>query len=300
GKGTALLAYERQQAGGGVAVEYRLLREEPDRTPPALAHTRQLAPTRIALVFDEPLDPASVRDASFEIDGLEVKSARFNDRPDALARQVVIETAKATPGRTYRLTVAGLKDRAGNATKPRPLELVVQPGTASPIPFIDRWLILGPFPRDWKMQYVDPAGVRPSPGKAVEIGGRKVTWKTGPMKWQSLLSFNRAFGKPENKVAYAHVYVHSHRARKVMLRLDSNDGNRAWLNGRQVNFDPAERGRGIHTHTNEVTVSLAKGWNRLLVAVGNRRGYWLLVAQFTDASRQPIRDLTYELRDPVP
>jgi hypothetical protein len=99
---------------------------------------------------------------------------------------------------------------------------------------------------------------------------------------------------------YAHTYVFSDRDRDALLRVDSNDGNRAWLNGELVSSDQVVAGRGLHDRTNETPVRLKAGWNRLLLQVENRFGRWAAVAQLTAPNRQPLRDLTCQLANPFP
>ena len=85
-----------------------------------------------------------------------------------------------------------------------------------------------------------------------------------------------------------------------MLRLDSNDHNRAWLNGRLIHdgITNAKGSRGFHDYSDEVPVALRSGWNRLLVQVENQKGTWMMVGQITDEAGRPIRELTWQLERP--
>lgn len=330
--GEALLAYERQLPEGGIAVEYRLLREEEDRQPPRLCYAARESATKLVLVFDEPLDAGSAsRAENYALEGAAVRSAAFVRDNSALQREVALETeAPLTPGKTYALAVKGVKDLAGNAAAGEPVEHLCQPGLSQRSDFIERWLVLGRFPADWESAYVDPAAARPSPGQAVpalaeeklkadqrkalgEEEWAKGNWEArcaelfgGEKKWQAaegvqrcLLRLSQFYGKTPMAAACAHTYVYSDREREVLVRVDSNDGNETWLNGERVCSDRVKAGRGIHEYTNEAPAKLKKGWNRLLIRVHNHIGLWLLVAQITDRDRQPIRSLTWQLEDPA-
>ena len=50
------------------------------------------------------------------------------------------------------------------------------------------------------------------------------------------MDLNEVLGDSESAFAYAATYVFSDCRRNAVLRLDSNDHNRAWLNDRLVSF----------------------------------------------------------------
>src|SRR5262245_21421283 len=63
-----------------------------------------------------------------------------------------------------------------------------------------------------------------------------------------------------NKIAYAHTYIHAPAEAKVQLQVPFDGAaGRYWLNGKPTDLDPKSRsGKAME-------VTLAKGWNRLLV-----------------------------------
>lgn len=123
---------------------------------------------------------------------------------------------------------------------------------------------------------------------------------------QSNVDFVYAFGKLSdgpntkvegdfvNKAAYAHTYVHSPVEAKVRLQLPfEGTSGKFWLNGQATALDPRNRGK-VHD------VTLAAGWNRLLVkiAVANGMGKhysgrwlsaWMVAAYLT-----PVGPVSYE------
>jgi outer membrane protein assembly factor BamB len=127
---------------------------------------------------------------------------------------------------------------------------------------------------------------------------------------QSYVDFVYAFGKvtmegnnPKiegdftNKVAYAHTYLFSPAEAKVLLQVPF-DGTAAkfWLNGKPTVLDPRNRSKPYD-------VSLAPGWNRLLVKVsaaealgkhysGRWLSRWMLAAYLT-----PVGPVSYESKN---
>ena len=171
-------------------------------------------------------------------------------------------------------------------------EYVAKPGTFERSRFVARWAVKGPFDRDWTQTPVDPKTVHPTPGHD--------GWKAAACHGGVVLDFRRAVAGLEGKSAVANTYVFSHRPRRVIVRIDSNDDNRTWLNGEVINADllPPGQGRGFHDRTNEAPAQLKKGWNQLTIQVGNWIGKWQLAVQITDRAKQPIPDLTWQLANP--
>ena len=98
----------------------------------------------------------------------------------------------------------------------------------------------------------------------------------------------------DNKVAYAHTYIHSPAAGPVMLRLNhAAAAIRVFLNGQIV---PVERGR-------QIEIALRKGWNRLLVKAASGQAIapvgqnpWVSRWRFA-AYLEPVPPVSYESRN---
>jgi outer membrane protein assembly factor BamB len=101
-----------------------------------------------------------------------------------------------------------------------------------------------------------------------------------------------------NKVAYAHTYLYSPAEARVQLQVPFDGAaGRFWLNGQPTNLDPKNRsGKALE-------VTLAKGWNRLLVKISTADGLgknydgrwlskWLVAAYLT-----PVAPVTYETKN---
>jgi hypothetical protein len=130
------------------------------------------------------------------------------------------------------------------------------------------------------------------------FGGDK-TWKKGYIYYTHVLRISHDFSKANNACMYANTYVFSDREREALVRVDSNDGNRIWLNGEVISSSPAKPTRGFHDSTDEAEGKLKKGWNQLMIQVENKFGEWLMTAQITDRNKQPLPDLTYQLENPT-
>jgi outer membrane protein assembly factor BamB len=104
----------------------------------------------------------------------------------------------------------------------------------------------------------------------------------------------KAPGMLDNKVAYAHAYIHSPSASEVMLRINYTAAAlRVFLNDQAVTVKRGEA----------VKVALGKGWNRLLVkaasaeaAVPEGQNAWVSRWRFA-AYLEPVPPISYESRN---
>lgn len=169
--------------------------------------------------------------------------------------------------------------------------------------YLRAWLVSGPYPDDdaaarLKLPRLpDEAGAAPRPGDAVASGGP--AWKPyrSPNDVIDLLADPIGFGCRSNAVAYAFTYVDSPSARDAELRLGSDDGVAAWLNGEPVWFNDARR--GVTPDEDRAPVRLAQGWNLLLIKVSQGSGPWAFAARFTDASGRAMPDLGTAIPEPA-
>ncbi|MCG3178486.1 MAG: hypothetical protein BIFFINMI_00814 [Phycisphaerae bacterium] len=305
--GQSLLAYQRVNADGP-AVVWRLLSEAADKGPPKVEYVVPASDTEWIVRFDEPVAPGSIKAGGFRLftteEGpaplepaapLQVKDAALNADGRGQQREVVLTLAEPLKrDRQYILQVSGIADRspAANAVTTARYAFLAQPGTMVRTDYVDHWITAGPFPRDLKNHPFDPATVQPADGDAIKTAA-------GEVKWSALnaqaVDLGRRLGEDGNQLAYAMTYFYSDRARDAVLRLDTNDHNRAWLNGRLVHdgISGATASRGFHDSVDVVPVHLAAGANRLLLEVENRLTTWMMVAQITDAAGQPLGDLTW-------
>ena len=190
---------------------------------------------------------------------------------------------------------------------------------------IKDWLVAGPFSAQDPLKDMDKdfiggeAAALPAEGAKVS----DVTWKfiradvetqsrhdhNEGTCGQSFVDFVYAFGKLSdgpgvkvegdftNKVAYAHTYIHAPAEAKVQLQLPfDGTAGRFWLNGKPTDLDPKNRRKVFD-------VTLAQGWNRLLVKISAAEGLgkhysgrWLsqwMVAAYIN----PVAPFSYETRN---
>lgn len=164
---------------------------------------------------------------------------------------------KATPPTEWGRVSKTLKGLFAQAQKPKSDALggqSVADGT------VRDWLVLGPVPA--------PEGAKVSADFLPDEGQLQPdeNEKTGDLTWKAIksetscLEFNTLLGKHPKSAAYAHTYLYSKEARPVLLAGSYHNGLRCWLNGKQVCMaEKAWSARAV--------LSLAAGWNRLLVKV---------------------------------
>jgi len=152
------------------------------------------------------------------------------------------------------------------------------PGQAKPVRLghVDDWLIIGPFDDGGKdLKDVldeafipDEANVQPDAGdRAGAVAWRKVQANG------SMLDFLRFHNDLKGKAVYAHTYIHSAAGGEVSLWMKSL-ACRIWLNGEEL----CRRDKEASTRIVK-TVTLRKGWNRLLVktVAARRKDTWAVI-----------------------
>jgi outer membrane protein assembly factor BamB len=209
-------------------------------------------------------------------------------------------------------------------------KLVGEPGAESqPLEYftIKDWLVAGPYDlddplKDFDRDFLD-GEAQVEPAKEARAG--TAVWK--PLRvgietqsrhehnegtcGQSYVDFLFTFGKITvegsstvkiegdftNKVAYAHTYIHSPAEARVQLQVPFDGAaGRLWLNGKPTDLDLKNRSKAFE-------VTLAKGWNRLLVKISTADGLgknydgrwlskWLVAAYFT-----PVAPVSYETKN---
>lgn len=297
GAGQCLLAYEKV-VPTGVTIEYRMLAEEEDRDPPKVVYVVPQSDTEWVVAFDEPIEAESAsRSENFRIEDIPIRAAAFNTDIRGWQREVVLTTgAPLGRDKAYVLHVSGVRDRSprGNSATDQVVQFLAAPGSMLRGAFIDRWLVLGPFPRDPLQHPFAVSEARPA-----------TSTRVGTCEWTAVstavLDFGRRFGEDGNAMVYAAVWSFSAKPRKAQLWLDTNDHNRCWVNGQMVHdgITKATSSRGFHDYRDEIPVELKKGWNLLIVQVENRSGAWLMTAQLVDEQGVPLRDITWQADAPL-
>jgi alpha-galactosidase len=82
----------------------------------------------------------------------------------------------------------------------------------------------------------------------------------------------KAFGAHEWCVAYGYAEVESIHPRETILKCGSDDGIKIWLNGKLIHTNETQR--GYHSASDQVSIYLKAGINRLLVKCDNYLAGW--------------------------
>ncbi len=149
--------------------------------------------------------------------------------------------------------------------------------------FIQPWRVVGGFPSKEGLEHHDTA----LPPETQLDWQAKYPTDAGEIGWQAVsapngrLDFRRVCKPTDNAVGYAATILRAPRAMEVELRLGSDDGAKAWLNGQEILNRKTHRGLGIDS--DRVKVTLRQGDNTLLVKVIQGGGDWLLMVRLSRA-----------------
>jgi hypothetical protein len=173
--------------------------------------------------------------------------------------------------------------------------------------YLNTWLVAGTFDNDaanrgFVRDWIGETTVTPREGQ--RSGGR--TWRYFDDRlfsrnyddYQDLYSYFKIKQGQSiaAKVVYAHVYAYTPTAVKAELRVGDDNEFKAWLNGVLV-------GESIQGHPRRdavrLPVSLAAGWNRLLIKVANQEeGRLGFYARLCDDQGESLKGLTLSVNGP--
>jgi hypothetical protein len=159
--------------------------------------------------------------------------------------------------------------------------------------FIPEWNLIGPFPAaDMNdLQTVYPPEketdfTKKYKGKnEVEVGWRTVQADPG-----GYIRLDSLVQPSEQVLVYGLVYVFSPDDRRAVVLLGSDDGVRVWVNDELAHTNPSYR--AAEPDQDRVSVSLKKGWNKVLIKVLQGAGGWGYYFRFSD----PKGELRWSLK----
>ena len=96
-------------------------------------------------------------------------------------------------------------------------------------------------------------------------------------------------------VAYLRTRVWSPVAQAARLELGSDDGIKAWLNGRVVHSNNAWR--SLVAGEDQVAVTLRQGWNSLMLKVNQGGGGWGACARFRAPEGEKLSGIRVQAAD---
>jgi len=213
----------------------------------------------------------------------------------AQERKVTLQAYEKTPV-TFTVPGVNLGASAWRLVYTLPAEQLV--ATATQDIAIRLWMTVGPFANDFEKDFgpekgVDLAKTYPA------LGGKTAAWRAWASDMSGFVDLVKAYQKEqhENCSAYAVIYVKSPAARKAVFSAGSDDGVKAWLNGKLVVSDNASR--GASPGQDKAEVELNAGWNELLMKITQGGGGWGLYADFLTPDGKPLADLQYSARKPT-
>ena len=155
----------------------------------------------------------------------------------------------------------------------------------------DEWLILGPFDNTHGIGY-DTAYI---PEDATQIDttetyngiDEQIRWKKSE---DNTLNGYISLGRDVDwGVAYAFATVTSPDEQEVLLKFDSDDQGKIWLNGKRIFTHTKAFSAVIDNYTIPVTLKLGK--NSILVKVCEEEGGWGFYLRVTDTDGEPVENL---------
>lgn len=154
--------------------------------------------------------------------------------------------------------------------------------------FITQWELIGPFPAtSFDVVYAPEIEYRPA---AMYDGAedQRVAWRpyvTGDI--QGIVDLPALMTPVEDVIAYARATICVDRDHDAILRLGSDDGVKAWLNGELVHSNNASR--RVRIDDDSVPIHLTAGENVLMLKIVQGGSDWGYVARMTDELGEPLR-----------
>ncbi len=171
------------------------------------------------------------------------------------------------------------------------LQLSQGAGAASRLGFILKWHVVGPFPWSaadrFETNHLGAADVDLSATYAAGNGERRTWAAANASDGDGILNLIGVVGNHSNAVAYAYAEITVPEACEAVLRLGSDDGVKAWVNGEVVHEHHVDR--GLAQDQDRAKASLAAGTNGILIEVTQGAGGWMICARLTDREGRPLK-----------
>jgi hypothetical protein len=160
------------------------------------------------------------------------------------------------------------------------------------------WQVLGPFPNDggtgFDRAYEPESRIDLGRAYAPPGGQAALRWKPVMSDASGFIDLFHQFQPNSNVCAYAVVYVKSPTARKALLSAGSDDGVKAWINGKLVLSNNATR--GASPAQDQVPVGLNAGPNEVLLKITQGSGGWGFYFDLLTPDGQPMPDIIHSQR----
>jgi tetratricopeptide (TPR) repeat protein len=158
---------------------------------------------------------------------------------------------------------------------------------ASSLGVVRDWWVVGPFDNERGRGIGDKKDDRKVfAEKGVDLAGtydgkdRKVSWRKVPVDAPlGEVNLDALMRPNDQALAYAVAFVKSDREQGAAIRLGSDEAVKVWWNGTQVLARDVRR--PLDWDQDVVGVTLAAGWNALLLKVGDQTGGWAYRVRLT-------------------
>jgi CubicO group peptidase (beta-lactamase class C family) len=171
---------------------------------------------------------------------------------------------------------------------------------AKPDEFMKRWLVLGPIPvsgepspdedaqkKAFAHDLLSASGGEPvvqaRAGAGIAIGGQNYEWRQVDST-NDIIDLKVAESPEEFSIAYAWAEIEMPEKGKGLLGIGSDDGVKAWLNGKLIHENWI--GRAAQPDDDVVPVEFRKGKNWLLLKIQNMQGPWGFVCRLLGPEAQ--------------
>jgi tetratricopeptide (TPR) repeat protein len=168
--------------------------------------------------------------------------------------------------------------------------------------FVTRWWICGPFDNERERGFGAKMGPEGDKGIVLDLAAsypgkeRQVSWRpvpaAHPYGW---IDFDAMMRPNDQALAYAVTWIRCDEPREVALRFGSDESLAVWVNGAEVLRRDAVRRGGFDQDV--AAVRFGKGWNRILVKVGETVREWGFRMRVTTPAGEPLPDLAHPATD---
>jgi tetratricopeptide (TPR) repeat protein len=160
----------------------------------------------------------------------------------------------------------------------------------SSLGFLGGWRIIGPFDNERGTGFLSAY----APEKGIDLDGtgegkaREVRWRTLPRPTLAgYVNFDKMLRPRDEALAYAATFISADAERRLSLRIGSDESYRVWLNGKLLASEDIQR--KFVFDQNAISLPLQKGWNCLLIKIGESEGSWGFAARITGPEGRPAR-----------
>jgi cellulose synthase operon protein C len=179
------------------------------------------------------------------------------------------------------------------------LQLDAARATARELGFVQAWQVAGAFDNDEGKGFFTSYPPERGINLQEEMAGKllPVHWRRLAARDDGALPLDDYVSPNDSSLAYLLLFVQSPSAREAVLRLTVGDAVQVWWNDAPVASE--EKVSDAGPDNVRVPITMAAGWNKLLVKASTKHDTWEVRARLTDAAGEPWRDLAYNT-DPQP